>query len=205
METILGKQSRKINLCDLVQPIARYDRVLLDLGTGDGRYVRELARQQPGCLVIGVDACRENLREYSRSELPNMLFVIAEAQHLPHELYGLASHITINFPWGSLLEGLLRPDPMLMQALELVASSRASLDIRLNADALAEAGSAPEAGADRIHSNLLCSGWLAEAPRRMDVAGLRAFPSTWARRLARGRDPRAIQIHSSIIHPVSYP
>ena len=59
-------------------------------------------------------ACRENLREHSQAKLPNMLFVIASAQDLPRELNGLISHITINFPWGSLLESLLTGDPMLM-------------------------------------------------------------------------------------------
>ncbi len=205
METIRGKQSRKLDLCDLVQLITGYERLVLDLGTGDGRYVRTLARQQPDCFVIGVDACRENLRETSRSEQPNLLFVIAEAQHLPPELSGRVSHITINFPWGSLLEGLLSADPMVMQAVGQAAGSHASLDVRLNAGALAESGRTLEAGADRIHGNLLRWGWLCEAPRVMDGAGLRAFPSTWARRLAHGRDPRAIEIHARLVHRASDP
>ncbi len=100
----------------------------------------------PTDFIIGVDSCRENLHEHSRAKLSNMLFVIASAQNLPCELNGLVSHITINFPWGSLLQSLLDGDSRLMRGLESIASSPTSLDIRLNGGALAEAGWTLEAG-----------------------------------------------------------
>jgi tRNA G46 methylase TrmB len=84
---------------------------LLDGNNFSGElYVHCLAERNPNWFVIGVDSCRENLHEHSRAKLPNMLFVIASAQNLPRELNGLVSHITINFPWGSLLESLLIGD-----------------------------------------------------------------------------------------------
>ncbi len=119
---------------------------------------------------------------------------------MPQELTGLASGIALNFPWGSLLEGLLSADPALFQALERAAGRRASLEVRLNAGALAEAGITLQAGADQIHSNLLRSGWMASSPRLMEIPAMRTFPSTWARRLAHGRDPRALEIHAQRVH-----
>src|SRR5258708_21487727 len=107
METIRGKASLDLDLNGLTKRLANYNRIILDLGTGDGRYVHTLAERNPHWFVIGVDTCRENLCEYSRAKLPNALFVIASAQDLPCELNGLVSHITINFPWGNLLEMLL--------------------------------------------------------------------------------------------------
>ncbi len=101
METIRGKTSHILDLYGLSEQLAKgYRRVILDLGTGDGRYVRFLADKYPDWFIVGVDACRDNLRESSQIKLPNMLFVIANAQTLPHELSGLASHVTINFPRG---------------------------------------------------------------------------------------------------------
>jgi hypothetical protein len=178
----------------LTDRLANYKRIVLDLGTGDGRYARSLAESYPNWFVIGVDACRENLREHSQAKLQNLLFIIASAQDLPHELDGLFSHITINFPWGSLLDSLLAADPRLMRGLKLVSRRGASLSLRLNGGALAEAGKTLEAGTDRIFYNLLQAGWQFEQPTLMDASALKRFPSTWAKRLAVGRDPRALMM-----------
>jgi len=174
--------------------LKNYDRILLDLGTGDGRYARTLAAKHPGWFVIGVDSCRENLREHSQAKLRNLLFVIASAQDLPCEWEGLVSQVTINFPWGSLLESLLSGDPRLLCGLKSVSRARAALDLRLNGGALAEAGKTLEAGTDRIFYNLLRAGWQLEQPVLMDASALQRFPSTWAKRLAFGRDPRALML-----------
>ncbi len=194
METIRGRKSFELDFNGLKERLANYNRILLDLGTGDGRYVRTLADKHPDWFVIGVDSCRENLREHSQAKLQNMLFVIASAQNLPKELNGLVSHITINFPWGSLLEGLVTNDPMLMRGLESISRSAASVDLRLNGGALAEVETTLEAGAEKIYNNMLRAGWQVETPVIMNANALRTFPSTWAKRLAFGRDPRAVMM-----------
>lgn len=196
METIRGKTSRDLDLNELQERLNNYNRILLDLGTGDGRYVHSLAERFPDDFIIGVDSCRENLHEYSRAKLPNMLFIISNAQSLPCELNGLISHISINFPWGSLLNGLLTAETSLMRGLERISTSITSMDVRLNGGALAEAGYALENGVDKIYYNLLQAGWQVNSPRCMDADELQAFPTTWARRLAHGRDARAMVLKS---------
>jgi hypothetical protein len=194
METIRGRKSLEIDLNGWQDRLTNYDRIILDLGTGDGRYARSLAERHPRWFVVGLDSCRENLREHSQVKLGNLLFVIASAQELPHELTGLVSHLTVNFPWGSLLESLLSGDPRLIRGLKSVSRARASLDLRLNGGALAEAGKTLEAGTDRIYFHLLQAGWQLEHPVLMDASALKRFPSTWAKRLAFGRDPRAMML-----------
>jgi hypothetical protein len=198
METIRGKSSLGMDLNELTDRLTNYKRVVLDLGTGDGRYVHSLAERDPRLFVIGVDSCRENLHEYSRTKLPNMLFVIASAQCLPHELNGLVSHITVNFPWASLLESLLAGDAGLTHGLESIARSTASIDVHLNGGALAEAGWTLESGAEQIRDVLLQAGWMIETPSLICEDALRTFPSTWARRLAHGRDPRAMSLSGHV-------
>ena len=192
METIRGRTSLEIDLNGLKERVIDYNRIALDLGTGDGRYVRALAEQHPDWFIIGLDACRENLREHSRAKLRNMLFIIASAQDLPGELNGLISHITINFPWGSLLEGLLTGESSLMHGLESISRSNASVDLHLNGGAMAEAGTTLEAGTEKIYDNLIRSGWQLGIPIMINASALRNFPTTWAKRLAFGRDPRAM-------------
>ena len=195
MEIIRGKASLDLDLTELKERLTTYNRITLDLGTGDGKFALCHAGRFPNHFVIGVDSCRENLREYSRAKLPNLLYIIASAQDLPHELSGLVSHITINFPWSSLLESLLIGDPKLMSGLASISRSVTTVEIRLNGGALTEVGWDLEAGAEKIYTNLLQAGWQVNIPTLMNTNALRSFPSTWAKRLAFGRDPRAIEIN----------
>jgi 16S rRNA (adenine(1408)-N(1))-methyltransferase len=194
METIRGKTSLEMTASDLQKQLMGYKHILLDLGTGDGLYVRCRAEQHKERFFIGVDACRENLRHNSRRKLPNALFIIANAQALPTELNGLASQVTINFPWGSLLESLLSNEDSLVSRLPTIARPFAAMDICLNAEALVTAGCSLESGADQIERIMNADGWKTKSRSWMDAHLLRSFPTTWAKRLAFGRDPRAIRL-----------
>jgi hypothetical protein len=194
VETIRGRLSQEINLIELSERLADYKNITLDIGTGDGRFVRSMAEKYRDNFFIGIDACRENLRANSLKNLSNAMFVIASAQALPLELNGLASHVSINFPWGSLLESLLNNDTCLLNGLLVITRPYTELDIHLNGEALSTAGLMLEAGADQIENNLNASSWRTKSKSCMDTHTLRSIPTTWAKRLAFGRDPRAIRL-----------
>lgn len=198
MESIRGKTPHKLTTDEFSRRIAGYENIWLDLGTGDGRFVRQLSIQNRQDFFIGLDACRENLRENSRDCPANALYLIASAQSLPAGLDGLAAKITINFPWGSLLRSLLEGDTALLDGLTRIARPDAELTIRLNGGALAEAGWALEAGTWRVYDSLQSAGFQARQPQPLGAADLRACPTTWARRLAVGRDPRGWAISARI-------
>jgi 16S rRNA (adenine(1408)-N(1))-methyltransferase len=203
VETIRGKTSLEISAAEFARRIASYRKISMDLGTGDGRFVRCLAQQNRDEFFIGLDACRENLRENSQVRLPNALYIIASAHSLPRELTGLADEITINFPWGSLLESLLTNDPALMDGLLAISRPRASLQIRLNSDALLEAGWGLEAGTLQVYRVLSAAGFRVKQPMPMGANDLRACSTTWAKRLAFGRDPRAFSLSAKRAGEVS--
>jgi Methyltransferase domain len=194
MEIIRGKNASFMDSSALAERLTGYNTIYIDIGTGDGRFVRHLAQTHPTCFVIGIDACRENLHEVSRRVLPNALFVIANAQALPAELAGLAAQITINFPWGSLLEGLVANHPAVMDGLAMIARPDAKLEVRLNGGALAEIGWSLEAGASRVRDVLTTNGLNMQPPTMLTAGELRVYPTTWAKRLAFGRDPRAMYL-----------
>jgi 16S rRNA (adenine(1408)-N(1))-methyltransferase len=198
VEYIRGKTSAEIDAGGLAAGLAGFSDVLIDIGTGDGRYVLHVARTCPTWFVIGVDACRENLREASRKAPPNTLYVIANALALHGELGGMASKVTINFPWGSLLMGLLDGEPMLMEGLLAIARPRATLEIRLNAGALTEAGHTLESGGVRVRRALHEGGFDVRELVQLDARELRRCPTTWAKRLAYGRDPRAVCLRATL-------
>jgi hypothetical protein len=68
--------------------------------------------------VLGVDASHAGMGEAShragRSErrggLPNAIFVASSLEALPPELAGLATLVTLHFPWGTLLRAALGQD-----------------------------------------------------------------------------------------------
>jgi 16S rRNA (adenine(1408)-N(1))-methyltransferase len=85
------------------------------------------AARRPDTLAIGVDAnaaamADASRRAHRRDRLPNALFVVAAAEHPPAALHGVAGSLTVNFPWGSLLRGLLgRDDAVLAGVARLMA------------------------------------------------------------------------------------
>jgi 16S rRNA (adenine(1408)-N(1))-methyltransferase len=194
MERIWGKKSLSLTTFELHNQMAPYSHCLVDIGTGDGRFIHHTARQQPEWFCIGIDACRENLSKTSRKGIENALFLIASAQALPTALDSRACRITINLPWGSLLDSLLAGDPALLAGLVRLAQNDSKLEIRLNGGALNKAGWSLEAGAWQIYQNLCWDGWKLKDPAPLGDQDLRVFPSTWAKRLAFGRDPRAMLI-----------
>ncbi|MGN7613369.1 hypothetical protein ACQZV8_14935 [Magnetococcales bacterium HHB-1] len=95
--------------------IKAYDKTLLDLGTGDGRFIYRFARENPDWFCLGVDAAIDNLKPISRKcyrnpkrgGAENVLFLQSDAFALSPALHHFAHWLTILFPWSSLLQGLV--------------------------------------------------------------------------------------------------
>ena len=89
------------------------------MGTGDGRAVLARAAAQPATLVIGIDAVARTMAEASaraaraagKGGLANALFAVASAEAPPTELLGRVPELSVLFPWGSLLRGVVAMDP----------------------------------------------------------------------------------------------
>src|SRR5947209_13147645 len=158
MRRIQGKRCLELDTHTLIQRARASSCTLLDLGAGDGRFVAQMARSYPDSLAIGVDACHENLIEQSRRAPENAVFLVANARSLPAEMAGIATRLTINFPWGSLLTGLL-DDLAFCERLASLALPGATLEVVVNGGALTEAGWTLEAGVARIQSNLRAAGF----------------------------------------------
>lgn len=178
---------------------ARYEHVVVDLGTGDGRSVLRLARERPAIGAVGIDLCEANLRRAARAAGDNTIFLVADALALPATLARVADAITVAFPWGSLLRGLLNGDPGLLAGLRALGRPGATISVSVNGGAFAEAGWDADTGGERIRDVLGAAGFEVGACRVLGPAELRQLPSTWAKRLAFGRDPRAVRIEARLI------
>jgi 16S rRNA (adenine(1408)-N(1))-methyltransferase len=124
--------------------------VVVDLGTGDGRYVYRSARQNPDRFYIGIDVERRALEKVSerihrkpgKGGLPNVPFVHASVEDLPAELDGVADEIHVHFPWGSLLRALAVGDEAVLGGVRRIAAPGAWLEVLIGIDEIRDDGEA---------------------------------------------------------------
>ena len=116
--------------------------MVIDLGTGDGRFVSAAAKANPNKFFIGVDANAKPLekpsmkatRKPAKGGLPNVLLVQAAVEELPEELNGSADEIHIHFPWGSLLRAVATADGSILTSLRRIAAPECLLEIVIGVD-----------------------------------------------------------------------
>lgn len=110
------------------------------------------AHRRPGTLVIGIDPVASAMADASRKaqskrgHAPNALFVLASLEDLPAELDGLADRVTVNFPWGSLLRAVARPDIALLQKLARLCRRGCKLHVLVNMQPLRDTALAQRLG-----------------------------------------------------------
>lgn len=116
--------------------------VVVDIGTGDGRFVYRSAQENPNKFFIGIDANTKPLekismkatRKMSKGGLPNVLFVQAAVENLPEELNAAADEIHIHFPWGSLLRAVILGDENVLQSLRRICAPDCFVEIVIGID-----------------------------------------------------------------------
>ncbi|HEX8921354.1 MAG TPA: class I SAM-dependent methyltransferase [Pyrinomonadaceae bacterium] len=116
--------------------------VVVDIGTGDGRFVYQSARLEPSKFFIGIDANPKALEKISekiyrkpaKGGLPNVLFLQAAVENLPVELNGVADEIHIHFPWGSLLRAVATGELEVLSHLRRICAPDCLLEIVVGLD-----------------------------------------------------------------------
>lgn len=114
----------------------------MDIGTGDGRFVYESARENPAKFFIGIDPNTKPLEKVSmkatrkpaKGGLPNVLFIRAAVEELPPELDNTADEIHIHFPWGSLLGAVANGDERVLRALHRISAPGCLLEVVIGVD-----------------------------------------------------------------------
>jgi ubiquinone/menaquinone biosynthesis C-methylase UbiE len=116
--------------------------IIIDIGTGDGLFVYQCARENPAKLFIGIDANPRPLEKISekihrkpgKGGLSNAIFVQSAVEDLPSELDGIADEVHIHFPWGSLLRAMAIGDHLVLRNIRRICSSGALLEVVIGLD-----------------------------------------------------------------------
>jgi len=186
---------------DITTWASGFEHLHIDLGTGDGRYAVHLARARPELGVIGIDTCLDHLHGSSRRMPANVRFVQLDAREIRIEAGTATRSVSINFPYGSLLRALVDADPALLDRLDELLGSRGRLEVRVNEraliDALPDTGLDPDGARHAIVQGLHRLKQIRVSSRPLDQAELRAFPSTWSKRIGFGRPTAALLIDAS--------
>lgn len=135
-----------------------------------------------------VDASRRAARSARKGGFPNAAFVLASAESPLPAFHASADLVTVRFPWGSLLRGVVGSDPAVAAGVVDLVAAGGSLELLL-APALRD-------GLDGVPTStddLVGGAARAFGPYGFDVedvqtptpAEAKASGSTWAKRLDR--------------------
>ena len=167
--------------------------VIVDIGTGDGRFVYQSARQNPNKFYIGIDPNVRPLEKISekihrkpaKGGAPNVLFIQAAVEDLPPELDAVADEVHVHFPWGSLLRAFVGGDIDVLTNVRRICAPGALLEVVIN-DYIADQsiGRYRSAGFEVLeHGSVPAAQWS-------------EFETTWARRLKQNE-------HRSVVYLIA--
>lgn len=179
--------------------------IIVDIGTGDGKFAYKLAKENPDRLIIGIDPNQKNLERLSlktykksaRGGLKNCLFVLASIEDMPKELKGVANQVFINFPWGSLLRGIILIEQETWKNIKYICQKGAIIDLLLGYDKNIDRTEIkrlklPILTQDYIKNNmapkLAKQGFKITDLKLVNSSVLKNFPSSWAKKLSYGKD-----------------
>lgn len=171
--------------------------IIVDIGTGDGKFAYQLAKENPDRFVIGIDPDQGSLEKTSariykkpaKGGIKNALFVLSDVQSLPVELNGLANQLYINFPWGSLLEGVIRVDKTVWQSIRRICKQAAVVEVLL-AYRAEDNITLPQLTIDflkNLKPNFSENGFELVETKKLAKEDLRNYPSSWAKKLSFGK------------------
>ena len=141
------------------------------------------------------EASRRASRPVVKGGLPNALFVASGVGALPAALDGTAHLVTVNFPWGSLLAGILGLDERVADAIARLPRPGGLIVVHLSVterDGIAGVPGLDEAAIDGLAELQAGRGLVLTGGRPADDGELRGTHSSWARRLLGGESARPV-------------
>ena len=182
---------------------------MIDIGTGDGRFVSAMAKRDPNKFFIGIDANVKPLekpsmkatRKPNKGGLANVMFVQAAIEFLPEEFTGVADEIHIHFPWGSLLQAVAKGDDKILSELRRIAAPECMLEVVIGIDPERDKSEIERLGLPdlsgqyiltKLLPNYLQAGFEFVETRQMESTEWSQLETSWARKLS-GRSTRFVR------------
>ncbi len=185
--------------------------IVLDIGTGDGRFVSASAKAQPDKFLIGIDANAKPLeklstritRKRAKGGLANAMFVLAAVEDIPKEFDGLADRVHIHFPWGGLLRAVATGDSEILASLRRIASAGCLLEIVIGVDPIRDKAELERLGIQGVSIEKAVmallpryfeAGFRNVERKELSPAEWNDIETSWARKLKNNRKRRVIYL-----------
>jgi 16S rRNA (adenine(1408)-N(1))-methyltransferase len=182
--------------------------VIIDIGTGDGRYVYQSARRNPNKFYIGIDPNTRPLEKISekihrkpaKGGAPNVLFIQSAIEDLPEELNGVANEVHVHFPWGSLLRAVATGDAELLQNVRRICAADGLLEVVIGIDPVRDKSELERLGVQPLTlevvdsilaANYSAAGFEIIERGMISASEWPALETSWAKRL-QGNEQRPI-------------
>ncbi|MFH1899403.1 MAG: class I SAM-dependent methyltransferase [Patescibacteria group bacterium] len=207
MRVVTGNKIEEINKQKFQEMTGGYSRVEIDLGTGDGRFVYKNALLRNATFFIGVDPAEKQLEIYSKKaakeKVQNLIYVVSSFEMLPSELRETADKIYVSFPWGTLLENIVKPTKGGLDKLLELLKEKGELEIILGYAQELEPSETKRLNLPPIHLGLINDiivpafedrSFHAKEFYEMSKEQLGGVETTWAKKLRFGRDRKIYKL-----------
>ena len=178
-----------------------YREIVIDLGTGNGKFVYDLAFNNPEILYLGIEPTASNLFEYSKkankNKVKNLIYMITSIERMDDVLNEMADIVYINFPWGSLLEAIVKDIPELLGKIALLGKKGAEYNFTFAYSTIhepveIEKRKLPLLTDDYLKSNLSAiyekAGLIIENYTNLKPEDIKEFGTLWAKKLFLGKN-----------------
>jgi 16S rRNA (adenine(1408)-N(1))-methyltransferase len=201
MKVIKGNKVIEYSAAELTEACLSFDKIEIDIGTGDGRYIYKNALRSPNTFFIGIDPNQKQLEMYSKKALKNKItnisFVLNSIENLQEDFNGIADVVTINLPWGSLLQAIALPNETIITKFSTMLKTNGILKIIFGYTQETEPGEVNRLGLSIIDLNYINKAiGPAFQQQRLKLTNahlvqkseLKNFESTWSKKLSFGKD-----------------
>lgn len=200
MITVTGNKTQNLKETDFLLFIKNFEKTVLDIGTGDGRFVYESAKKNQKTLFIGMDPAQKQMeifsRKANRKKLNNCIFLVGSVEKIPNELYSCTDQIFITLPWGTLLEKTIKPGDDFANELNNLLKKDGMVEIILGYDVGLEPSEAKRLNLPNIDEKMILDNvipalekhFVVEEMKALDKKELGKVNTTWAKKLKFGRD-----------------
>ncbi len=192
MKSIKGNKTVDLSSADFDSLRAKFDKVIVDLGSGDGRFIYKNSLSNPDTLFIGIEPASKQVEIYSRKvarkKLENILFVVGSFELLPKELYGCADKLYIILPWGTLLKAVAEPTDENVTTLKSLLKPIAEIEIIFGYDSELEPTQTSRLQLNEIDENKIIHKFEAEGFKlaqssMLSSTEIKKLESTWGKRI----------------------
>lgn len=204
LQVVGSRTDRSMSEGELIGILDRFQRLVVDVGTGDARAAYAAARTMPNTLVVGIDTAADNMRETARRAarkpakggLDNLLLVRASAESPPPSLLGRADEVRVVMPWGSLLSGIVDAGRPTLQGLADLGRPGATYRLILNCEVWLEntpvglrtlTEATPDSVLAQADQYSAC-GLRVVSAAYLSTSEVSMLSSTWVRRLLSSRE-----------------